>query len=311
MQQEKFQPDSGSLFVTYKAELILLMVTFTWGLSFPMIKLSLTGISPMAFILIRFTITLVLFIIFFGKKIKLSEYSAWKFGLLLGIFLFCGFGFQTMGLKYTSASKSAFITGTSLIIIPFAQYVILNSRPKAENITGALIVLAGLVVLSESYKLTPNSGDVLTLICAFSFAVHIVLLDKYSRSVNFTYLVFGQFLAMVVLSLLSVIIFEVFIFGDFLLVFNSDLIFPLMFTSLFSTFLSIVLMTRYQNKTTPLRAGIIYNMESLFAVFFSYILINERLNFPQIAGAFIMISGLFVSEFYFLFKLKFSGGKEV
>ncbi|MBL8006614.1 MAG: DMT family transporter [Ignavibacteria bacterium] len=311
MQQEKFQPDSTPLYITYKAELILLLVTFTWGLSFPMIKLSLTGISPMAFILIRFTITLALYLIFFGKKIKISDYSAWKYGLLLGVFLFCGFGFQTMGLKYTSASKSAFITGTSLIIIPFAQFLILNSRPKAENIAGALIVLAGLVILSESYILTPNFGDVLTLICAFSFAVHIVLLDKYSRSVNFSYLVFGQFLAMVVLSLLSVIIFELFVFGDFFIVFNSDLIFPLLFTSLFSTFISIILMTKYQNKTSPLRAGIIYNMESLFAVFFSYLLINERLNFPQITGALLMITGLFISEFYSLFKIKYSGGKEI
>ncbi len=299
-----------SLLKTYKAEIILLIVTFSWGLSFPLIKISLNFISPLLFVFLRFFITLIVFSVFFYKKIDFRKYKEWKYGLILGIFLFLGFTFQTLGLKFTSASKSAFITGTSLIFIPFAQYIILKSKPKAENIFGAVIVMAGLYILSEAFITVANKGDVLTLLCAGSFAVHIVFLDKYSRHINFYCLVFGQFLAMAVLSLVFVLVTEVYIYHDIFFIPNVKLILAVIYSSLFSTLISIILMTKYQQETTPLRAGIIYNMESLFAVFFAFIILGEILNLSQILGAGIMLAGLFISEFYPYIKCKISNEKK-
>ncbi|MEO8211004.1 MAG: DMT family transporter [bacterium] len=296
--------NENSFLKIYKAEIILLLVTFSWGLSFPLIKISLQFISPVFFLFIRFFITLIIFYFLFRKRLDFSKFGKWKSGLILGIFLFFGFAFQTVGLKFTTASKSAFITGTALVIIPFAQYFILKNKPKPENIAGAVLVLTGLYILSESYFTQSNIGDILTLFCAVSFAIHIVLLDKYSQSVNFYYLAFGQFLAMTILSLIFMLIFEVFVFDELFIILNSKLILSSIYTSLISTLLSIILITKYQYETTPLRAGIIYNMESLFAVFFAFILLGEILNFNQIIGAVIMITGLLISEFYGLVKFK-------
>ena len=92
------------------------------------------------------------------------KFHLWKNGLILGIFLFLGFSFQTVGLEFTSASKSGFITGTNLVILPFAQYFILKIKPGAENIIGALVVLIGLYILSEAFYIVPNTGDLLTLL---------------------------------------------------------------------------------------------------------------------------------------------------
>ncbi|MDQ3022178.1 MAG: DMT family transporter [Bacteroidota bacterium] len=297
-------PAQNSFLKIYKAEIILLLVTFTWGLTFPLIKISLQFISPVFFLFIRFFVTLIVFYFLFRKKLDFSKFTEWKSGLILGIFLFFGFALQTTGLKFTTASKSAFITGTALIIIPFAQYFILKNKPRPENIAGAFLVLTGLYILSEVYFTLPNAGDILTLFSAVSFAIHIVLLDKYSRSINFYYVAFGQFLAMTILSLVFMLIFEVFVFNELFIIINATLILSLIYTSLISTLLSIILITKYQYETTPLRAGIIYNMESLFAVFFAFILLGEILNFNQIIGAVIMISGLLISEFYGLIKFK-------
>lgn len=311
MSAENNSLTENSFLKTYKAELILLFVTFTWGLSFPLIKISLQYISPVLFVFVRFFITFIIFYFVFRKKFDLSKINEWKYGIILGIFLFMGFGFQTLGLKFTTASKSAFITGTALIIIPFAQYFILKSKPKPENIAGGFIVMTGLYILAEAYFNLPNTGDILTLFCAVSFALHIVLLDKYSRFINFYYLVFGQFLTMVILSFMFTLFAEVLISNELFFIINYKLVLSILYTSIFSTLFSIILMTKYQNQTSPLRAGIIYNMESLFAVFFAFFLIGEILNLNQIIGAAIMLFGLFISEFYGFIKFKISNAEKI
>lgn len=299
-----------SLLNTYKAELFLLIVTFSWGLSFPLIKLSLGSVSPVLFNFLRFTFTLILFYLVFKKKLKNISSTEIKYGLILGFFLFLGFVFQTIGLKYTTATKSAFITGTNLIFIPFIQYFILKSSPKIYNLIGALIVVTGLFILSESYELIPNTGDILTIFCALFFAVHIVLLNKYSVKADLNILIFGQFLASAVLGLLFTFFYEFLILDEVKFIPDTILFITILYTVIFTTLISIVLMTKYQHLTTPLRAGIIYNMESVFALFFAYIILNEIMNYNQVIGIIIMISGLLISEFTGLFTLNKRIGKK-
>ena len=297
--------------IQYKAEMILLLVTFIWGISFPAIKISLNESSPFFFNCIRFTLALFMFLLFFYNKINISIFQKWKAGIILGVFMSAGFAFQTLGMKFTSASKSAFITGMSLIFIPFAQYIILGNKPKTENLIGAVIVMTGLYILSEAYFISLNPGDLLTLICAVCFAVHIVLLDKYTKEYGLHYLLFGQFITAFLTSIIFMIVFDILIFDDFFFNFNFITVSSIIYTSVFSILLGVLLMTKYQKQTTPLRAGIIYNMESLFAVFFAYIILSEILNFNQITGALIMIIGLLISEFYGLIKLKFANESKV
>lgn len=302
---DKNSSEKISFYKLYEAELVLLFITIFWGLTFPLIKITLQFISPIFFNFLRFTITLVLFSIIYRKKLDTKRYKDIKFGMILGIFLFAGFAFQTSGLKYTTASKSAFITGTSLVLIPFVQYFILGTKPKFQNILAVFVVMTGMYILSEVYLSELNFGDLLTFLCAISFAIFVVLLDKYSDKTEENYLIFGQFFSMVVFNLIYMLLSEVIIYKDFYITWNKELGISLLVISLFATFLSFILMTRYQQRTTPLRAGVIYNMESLFAVFFAYLLLNEVLNFNQIIGILVMLLGLAVSEFYPYFKIKF------
>lgn len=310
------KPDSDilksekNLFINYKAEFILLLVTLAWGLSFPLIKLTLTDVSPVLFNFIRFAVTLLLFIIFFYKKIKHVKYIDLKYGLILGVFMILGFVFQTIGLQYTTASKSAFITGTNLIFIPFIQFVILKSKPKYFNLISALIVLTGLFILSESFEIIPNAGDILTVICAFFFAVHIVLLDKYSAKSDVNFLIFGQFLISTVICLFFAFFYEHLILDEMKFSVTPILLITLFFTVIFSTLIAIVFMTKFQRLTTPLKAGIIYNMESIFALIFAYFILNEIMNSNQIIGAIIMLIGLIFSEIFGIINFKNLIGKK-
>ncbi|MFZ1320038.1 MAG: DMT family transporter [Ignavibacteria bacterium] len=299
-----------NLFTVYKAELFLLFVTLSWGLSFPLIKLTLEYVSPVLFNFIRFALTLILFIIIFYKKIRHIKFGDLRYGIILGVFMILGFVFQTIGLQYTTASKSAFITGTNLIFIPFIQFIILKSKPKYFNLISALIVLTGLFILSESFEIVPNVGDILTIICAFFFAVHIVLLDKYSAKSDVNFLIFGQFLISTVICLVFAFFYEHLILDETKFSVTPILLITLFFTVVFSTLIGIVFMTKFQRLTTPLKAGIIYNMESIFALIFAYFILNEIMNSNQIIGAIIMLIGLIFSEIFGIINFKNLIGKK-
>jgi drug/metabolite transporter (DMT)-like permease len=291
----------------YKSEFILLFCAIVWGVSFPTVKLSLIYMSPNAFIFLRFFVTLAVFYIFYREKISRFGKKEVTHGIILGIYLFIGFISQTVGLLYTSASNSAFITGTNLILIPFVQLIVIKVKPKIENIIGVIIVMTGIYILSDLQKTSINWGDIVTMFCAVAFAFHIVYLHKYSKESPALPLIYGQYLSMTVLSFISMIIFEVLIFGNIKFVYSNVLLFSVIFNGVFSTFIAFILAIKFQKYTTPIRAGLIYNMEQVFAVIFSFIIISEVLTLNQVIGSLIILAGLLVSEFYSVVKMKLTG----
>lgn len=282
----------------FKSEFILLFCSLIWGFSFPSVKLALNYMSPNAFIFFRFLITLAIFYIVFRKKIKLFRRVEVFRGVILGGFLFVGFLTQTIGLMYTSSANSAFITGTNLLLIPFVQVLIVKLKPKFENIIGIIIVMIGIYILSDIQNTNLNFGDFITMICSVAFAFHIVYLDKYSHISDTMPLIYGQYLAMTVLSFFSMLFIEHFWLGQMKFEYNHFLIFSIVFNGIFSTFIALFLAMRFQKYTTPVRAGLIYNMEQVFAVIFAFFLISEILSKNQIIGAVIILCGLLFSEFY-------------
>lgn len=281
----------------YKAEFILLFVTLSWGLSFPTIKIGLNYISPVFFVFIRFTLTLIIFYIIFRKKIySLEKKNIFK-GIILGIFLYIGFLTQTAGLKFTTASNSAFLTGTNILIVPFAQILIIKKYPKPENILGIMVAIAGMYFLTGFDKMAVNIGDILTVICAISFAFQIVMLDYYSRTTDYLSLIYGQFIAMSVFSFFTTLFLEVYILNELIFIPDYYLLFVILFNTIFSTLIALFLSTKYQKYTTPVKASLIYNSEVVFAVIFAYIILNEILSRSQITGALLILTGVFISEF--------------
>lgn len=285
----------------YKPELILFTISIFWGFTFPLIKIVLNDVSVMAFVFIRFVITILFFYVYFRKELKNLDTTGLKHGLILGIYLFIGFYTQTAGLKYTTASKSAFITGTNIVLLPFVQMIVIKSKPNFGNVLGIILVLLGLYFLTEIRETKINFGDVITLLCAVAFAFHIVYLDKYSRTSGHLFIIFGQYISMVVLSFLAMIFFEV-IPGNFYFRINAYSVSITFFTAVFSTLFALFLMMKYQKHVTPVRAGLIYNMEQVTAVISAYFILSEIMSVNQIAGAVIMTIGLIISEIFTKFK---------
>ena len=129
----------------YLGESALILATIIWGGTFVIIKESLNDISPMLFI--SFSLAAMLLIPFFIKKRKLLNKKILTGGMLVGLFLFLGFSSQTVGLKFTTASRSGFITGAMVIIVPILQLIIEKRPPTKGAIAGTILVFIGLSTL--------------------------------------------------------------------------------------------------------------------------------------------------------------------
>lgn len=104
--------------------------------------------------------------------------------MVLGVLLFVSQFFQTLGCKYTTAGKNAFITTVYVILVPFLYWWIEKRRPDRKCVAAAFIAILGIGLLSIRGDLTVQTGDFLTVICGAGLALHIIFVDKYTRKTD-------------------------------------------------------------------------------------------------------------------------------
>lgn len=276
----------------FKAELLLFLVASIWAGTFPIVKVSLNTIPPFYFIGIRFLLASVLFSIIFSGKLQLKNPKILKAGLVLGLLQMLGFGTQTAGMISTTASNSALITGITILIVPFAQYLIVKKPVLAENWIGVIIVTTGLFLLTEPHISGFNTGDMITLICPFAWAFYIIYVDVFTNKYDIKTLIFIQLWTVTIISFIIGFVYE-----DFSSIhFTNSEIFSFLYMGILATFVATILLNDYQKKTTPIRASIIYTWEQPAAVMLSVLFINERFDFLQIIGGVLMVAGILFSE---------------
>jgi len=274
-----------------RAELYLFSLTIIWGSTFVLTKFILIHASPFVYVALRFAFASILFFILFYKRLKSITYRGIIKGSVLGILLFIGFVVQTIGLKYTTASKSAFITGLMVVFTPLFQLLIERKPPKIGNILGVILVAIGLYCMTSPQGSAFNIGDGLTLIGAITFGLYMVYLDMYCREFEPSHLTIVQFVSTTLLALCTIPFLE-----TAYLDIDVNFVLVLFYLVLMPTIVALYVMAKYQQYTTPTRSAIIYSMEPPFAAIFAFLVLGEILGFIGIFGALIIISGLIVSE---------------
>ncbi|WP_297464426.1 DMT family transporter [Thermococcus sp.] len=266
-----------------RAEAVLLGITAIWGFTFPAMKVSLDYVPPMLFLAYRFGIASLLMLIIFRRKVLSSE--ALKEGFILGLTLFFGHGFQIVGLKYTTASNSAFITSLYVVFTPFIAYLLLGERIEASDVVSLLIALTGLYLISGG-SVNLNRGDLLTVLCALSFAFQIVLVEKFGEK-DYVGLAFWQIMWNFILSLGFALLLEP-------LVVPRDPLpwIGIIYTSVFATFIAFTLQIKYQRYTRAHRAALIYSSEPIFSHIASFLTLGEVMKPRGYLGAFLILAGI-------------------
>jgi drug/metabolite transporter (DMT)-like permease len=211
-------------------------------------------------------------------------------GVVAGIALFAGYGFQTVGLQYTTASNAGFITGLAVVLTPLLAAVVLRERPRLGPALGAALAFAGLALLSLQH-LEVRRGDALVLGCAVAFAAHILLLGRSAPRYSSYQLAVVQLTTVGVLALgWSAVT------GDLVAPVGAQVWVALAVTAVLASAAGFLIQTRAQREVSPTETAVILTMEPVFAGLFGFLLAGERLQARGWAGACCILAGMLVAE---------------
>ena len=277
---------------TAKADLALIFVTIIWGSTFAIVKKALAQVSPILFITLRLWIATALTVALMPGALRNMSLETFRRGSILASLLLGGFIFQTVGLRVTTASKSAFITSLSVLLVPILGFVLFGHRPRRQTIAGVALATVGLGLLTlETLELKFGRGDTLTFLCAVVFALHILFIGRYSPISDFRQLVILQMAVSAVVGSLAMPMLET----PFLV---PDVPFTLylFITGVLATAFGFYVQNRAQQFTTANRTALIFSLEPLFAALFSYLLLGQTLSPKQWLGGGLVIAGILISE---------------
>ena len=290
----------------WKAELFLLLMTFIWGGTFLFTKIGLQYTSPALYVIIRYSIALTICLIVFRKNFKVLNRQTFISGIILGLFLGGGFLLQTLGLKYTTVSKSAFITGVSVVLTPIVFWFVEKRKISYWQISGVIIVTAGLWLFTQPDFYNINIGDFLTLLSTFFWAFYITYMDVFTKGKSdfkeTSLLVIFQFVAALPLALVYFLAFES---SNIFLVFDKGLLYSLLYNAILASFFLTIIHTSVQRYTTPVKAALIFSLEPVIASYLAFLFLNEFMNAIEFIGAAILLFGILLSETgeYFMKKI--------
>lgn len=275
-----------------KADLSLVGITVIWGFSFIIVKDSLSMVTPYWFLFLRFLTASLALIVLFPRGWRQVNRQTLFYGLAIGIFLYSGFAFQTLGLQYTTPAKSAFITGVSILLVPVFNLLLFRVRFRAAVGVGILLAFMGLYLLTRPDDLARlNRGDVLTFFCAVAFAFHIIFIGRYAVRAPYHQLAVLQIFWSLILS--------------FPLAFGAEsprFIYPpffylsLAYLGILASAMAFLIQTRAQQYTSAARTALIFSLEPVFAALASTLFYGERLGLADWIGGALILAGVIVGE---------------
>ncbi|MCR5301326.1 MAG: EamA family transporter [Lachnospiraceae bacterium] len=271
----------------------LLFVTICWGVGFVFVKTSVDVMPPLYLLGFRFSIACVILCIIFIRKLIRSSKKVIVNGTIIGVVLFIAMGLQTYGCKYTTAGKNAFLTTIYVILVPFMHFLFNKVKPHLRYIVAAVIGFWGIGLISLNERFTIETGDILTLLCGFFYALQIVLIARYTSGEDPITLVIWEFLVTSVLSFASAAVFDGPLRPE---MFTRDSITGVLFLAVFASLFGFGLQIVCQKYAPPSPAAIIMGMEAVFGALASYFMLGEEMTTKMIIGCVMMIVSMLMVE---------------
>lgn len=273
------------------ADLSLLLVAIIWGSGFVVTKNALDLMTPFYIMGFRFIIAALALTLISFKRLKKATKLDVKAGVIVGFFMFLGFAFQTVGLKYTTAGIQAFITASNVVMVPFLYWMISKKRPDNYEMFGAFLCFVGIGVLSLDNNLNIGLGEFLTFLCAIGYALQIVAVGHFAKDVDPFVLSTVQLYFAAIVSFIIAFIFE-----PKLTVITNEMIFPIVYLGIFSSMIAFLVQNLAQRHTSSTHAAIILSMEAVFGSVFSILLLNDPINIKFFIGCAAILISVIVSE---------------
>lgn len=286
--------------LTFLSAAAAIMAACIWGFAFVVVKNNLDYVPPVYMMAFRFTIAAIILALIYCKKLKSINGSTLLHGAIIGFVLFMAYNFQTVGCKYTTAGKNAFLTTLYVILVPLITWPLKKQKPKAAVWLAAILALVGIGMLSlrnESGKgLTMNIGDALTLVCGVFYAVHILTNSEWSKTESTRLLTVLQF---AFAALFSWIV-APFQDGSFPIdaIHNSHVIYSMLYLGVFSTMIAYSLQNFALKNLDSSYASLFLSLESVFGVFFSALFLGEKMTPVMIAGCGVIFAAITIADHF-------------
>ncbi|EOD55750.1 DMT family transporter [Aeromonas molluscorum] len=282
-----------------RSNMMLLMAAAIWGLGFVAQRLGMDHMGPYTFNGLRFLLgALSLLPLLWWLKSRQPIQQSGEDnprllligGTLAGVVLFCAASLQQVGLLYTTAAKAGFITGLYIILVPVIG-LLLHHKTGANTWVGALIAMVGLYVLSVTEDFTIGYGDLLQVIGALFWAIHLLVLDHYSNRVAPIRLAGVQFVVCGLLSLGTAFAIETPTLDGAIAGWQA-----LLYAGLVSVGVGYTLQVVGQRGAHPAHAAIILSLETVFAAIGGVLLLGEILDERAVIGCVLMLTGMLLSQ---------------
>jgi drug/metabolite transporter (DMT)-like permease len=281
-----------------RADLALGFCALIWGATFVAVKDALSDVSVFVYIAVRFGLSAVVMGIVFWRSLRdLNARTIWA-GVQIGFVMLGGYVFQTIGLRFTTPSKAAFITGSSVVMVPLILAAFGRRRLHAWIWAGAFSALAGLYFLTvprEGFG-GLNRGDPIVLCCAVMFALHIIFVSRYVEHHSVGALSFLQVATTAILSTLALPLLAATGWEPPRFVWTGNLIFAVLITSIGSTVIGFSFQVWAQQYTSATHTAILISLEPVFAAITSWLLARERLGARTLFGAALIFAGILLAE---------------
>lgn len=281
--------------------MILLLTTVIWGCAFVAQSVGMDHIGPFTFQAVRCLLgvlaLLPVIFLFDLKKTDGKNYISrwcdpklWKAGILCGIALFVASGAQQVGLIDTDAGKAGFLTSMYIVIVPFLG-LFFRKKLSPATVLGVLVAVAGLYLVSGAGATGMAPSDMLMILCAFAFAVQIVLVERLGMDMDGLRLNCVQCLVCSVLSAVVMAFTETPVLGDLI-----DCALPLAYAGCLSMGVAYSLQIIGQQKVDSVPAAIIMSLESVFAALAGWLLLNERMSPRELTGCGLLFTAVILSQ---------------
>jgi drug/metabolite transporter (DMT)-like permease len=273
------------------ADLALLGVAAVWGLTFTAVQRALDDAGVFTFLTARFAIAVLVLVLVFPRRALRLNRSIVLLGGLIGLWLTTGYSLQTAGLLYTTASKSAFITGVSVVLVPVLSFALSRVRPRASSMGAVALAVGGLYLLTSPGGDGPHLGDVLTLGCAIAFALHIVTTERVAPHHDPVPLALSQIATAAVASAALMLLWE----GPRLAL-SPWTIAALAVTGVFATAVAFAVQMWAQRRTSATHVAVIFTAEPLFAALFARLIQGEILGVQGALGGTLIVAGILIAQ---------------
>lgn len=284
------------------AHVLLVGVVLVWGTTFPLVKAALRDVSPLAFNLLRMALAAVVLLAVNRGALRGVTRAELRLCAAAGLFLALGYQMQTSGLAHTTPSKSAFLTGLVVVLVPMLSLVPgvapgSSPRPNAVVFLGAGLAFGGLILLTS----TPGTGaallagmhlgEWLTLGCAVAFAAHLLTLAQAApqlsaRRLGTLQIAFAAVFMLVTLPL----------GGRPELHLTGTAVLALGVTALLATAAAFTIQSWAQQLLPPTHTALILTLEPVFAALTSLLFFHERWGVREGLGAGLILAGILLAE---------------